>query len=1052
MSTSVAGSDETIFHFLHIRPPEALTKDSNLAIISPKSQTPLYLEISKSEDTSAKQIILQHFLTSNRVVIEVPGFLSSVKESLGSTTVGEAVDDWERRHPNHQFRTQFGMANYQELVINLWDSYCYRIIEKFSGEVENNEFLSLAEIRATLQLTKLIQIIMDSTSDADQIPIESELSEMKILVPKNLTKGFERTNDRESTQCEVVQERREQFAGKISLSGDLWEAAEEIKRIDPLGHEINLFSSGETTVGDGNLQQTQHFRFRSEPWPISAEGLQLLSERTQRILSDRKSKLATETSYAIQNILRREAQNILRDIITGPSANYLDALAKLDTDLSAVKRVPLILPFGGQKTQDDYPRSSSNKKLIARSIGIGDLLVVRQSLTGYQVGEIAHIENVLDSERRARKHVRGSKIEQYMESEIETKKESEKDLQTAERFELQAEASKVIQSQNTQQAGFSLSATYGAVTFSAHTDSQTSSSTQSANRTATNYSKQITEHSLERVSSRVKKLQSQRIQEYFEETNEHSFDNTSGTKNIIGIYRWLNKRYRARLINYGRRLMLEFIVPEPASFYKFAKSQQKIGVDANAPQPPKIWGRPLQPADLTEDIYLDFVAEYSVRDVTPYPGPMSRGAALATTETGGAPTANQAISKASTDLDLGEGYMATDYRFYASLIGWPQALWTLTIAGQLMKQASVYGLTGKIPISLTAWSGPIALTVEVYCIPTLEKISSWQLETFTKIMTAYQVSVDEFKAKQPEARNIEYGENPNQNRITEQEELKRASIRLLTNDFDRVKVGDTWLFREVFDAMRTSVGGQFNDFDINEAIIEGKVIQFFEQAFEWENLSYRFYPYYWGRSSTWVERYKNENSDPKFIEFLTAGSARVVVPAHPEYNDAVLHYLETKEIWLGGDSPTVDDPLYVSIAAELRSRDDLTANGEDLPYAGQGVRPPCIVDEWDVDVPTELVYLQSDPTLPWKTNKYSRADLELFLDQKVVVSGRRLAWRRSVVDLLVLIGVDSTLAARKQLASKLKYPGNGSTSKMNTWLHSRVLELLLETSGKWPSA
>jgi hypothetical protein len=78
----------------------------------------------------------------------------------------------------------------------------------------------------------------------------------------------------------------------------------------------------------------------------------------------------------------------------------------------------------------------------------------------------------------------------------------------------------------------------------------------------------------------------------------------------------------------------------------------------------------------------------------------------------------------------------------------------------------------------------------------------------------------------------------------------------------------------------------------------------------------------------------------------------VVIPVHPSYNDAVLYYLETGEIWNGGDAPRIDDPLFISIHEELRNQTDDLGNA-----TPEG-------DKWEVVLPTTLVYLQKDSDLP----------------------------------------------------------------------------------------
>lgn len=63
-----------------------------------------------------------------------------------------------------------------------------------------------------------------------------------------------------------------------------------------------------------------------------------------------------------------------------------------------------------------------------------------------------------------------------------------------------------------------------------------------------------------------------------------------------------------------------------------------------------------------------------------------------------------------------------------------------------------------------------------------------------------------------------------------------------------------------------------------------------------------------------------------------------------------------------------------------------------------------------------------------------------------------LNWRTSIVDLLKLLGLDSSLAKRKELAAELNYPGSTDDSAtMNVWLHKEVMRKLAENGGKVPA-
>lgn len=78
-------------------------------------------------------------------------------------------------------------------------------------------------------------------------------------------------------------------------------------------------------------------------------------------------------------------------------------------------------------------------------------------------------------------------------------------------------------------------------------------------------------------------------------------------------------------------------------------------------------------------------------------------------------------------------------------------------------------------------------------------------------------------------------------------------------------------------------------------------------------------------------------------------------------------------------------------------------------------------------------------------------DVTGILDGLSAKSSEPLDWRKSIVDLLKLVGLDSSLSARRQLAAELRYSGDTNDSAaMNVWLHKEVLRKLAENGGKLP--
>ena len=79
-------------------------------------------------------------------------------------------------------------------------------------------------------------------------------------------------------------------------------------------------------------------------------------------------------------------------------------------------------------------------------------------------------------------------------------------------------------------------------------------------------------------------------------------------------------------------------------------------------------------------------------------------------------------------------------------------------------------------------------------------------------------------------------------------------------------------------------------------------------------------------------------------------------------------------------------------------------------------------------------------------------DVAAILNEKQKSAGQSLDWRRSIVDLLKLLDLDSSLAARKELASELGYTGDSDDSAtMNVWLHKQVMRKLAENGGNVPA-
>jgi hypothetical protein len=92
------------------------------------------------------------------------------------------------------------------------------------------------------------------------------------------------------------------------------------------------------------------------------------------------------------------------------------------------------------------------------------------------------------------------------------------------------------------------------------------------------------------------------------------------------------------------------------------------------------------------------------------------------------------------------------------------------------------------------------------------------------------------------------------------------------------------------------------------------------------------------------------------------------------------------------------------------------------------------------------------PDIMPKPEPMSQVDVVARLDGMAAKNPQELNWKRSIVDLLKLLDIDSSYEARKELATELHCPADlmDDSAKMNTWLHKAVLRKLAENGGNVP--
>ena len=92
------------------------------------------------------------------------------------------------------------------------------------------------------------------------------------------------------------------------------------------------------------------------------------------------------------------------------------------------------------------------------------------------------------------------------------------------------------------------------------------------------------------------------------------------------------------------------------------------------------------------------------------------------------------------------------------------------------------------------------------------------------------------------------------------------------------------------------------------------------------------------------------------------------------------------------------------------------------------------------------------PEAAGATAPAAAVDVTAILDDLASKNPEKLDWRKSIVDLMKLVGMDSSLASRKELAKDLNYTGDtGDSAAMNIWLHKVVIRKIADNGGKVPN-
>lgn len=610
--------------------------------------------------------------------------------------------------------------------------------------------------------------------------------------------------------------------------------------------------------------------------------------------------------------------------------------------------------------QTDGPSVFQPKHFGVKRLGIADYLKVEQSIHAYVPGEVSNIENVMASELRHK----SSTTREYSETTTSTSKsqETEKmsDTTKASRTDMQTEVARELERQQSYEAHarFGKSGTWFFETSGSYANN---SSQHESTRQAVTKSQEITERALDRVLTKVSEERVEKIVREFTEVNVHEYDNrgkvtatnSPDTKpqHISGVYRWVDKKMKNQIYNYGKRMMFEFMIPEPARLHALATKSVKTVL--TEPIDPR--GKTM-PNEKVDESVLRYWADYYKVELTTLPEREIIYTSERTEE-----ELDNSDTPRTKRIDIPLNYKAYEadiiYSFYnrfkinSAHLTFDDLKGGSVVIENPYTQSSLSGTYNSKGLNVVGaydmlFHGGndtlgVSLQVRAKCQLSDAFMLSWKREQFNKIIAAYEKAREKFEDDVKAANDAAASqEKENKERATifyrstEENVLKHNCIAYLLKSYNTLGQEMSKDDGQKMESFYMKLGDSLDQYTA--------LAKFMEQAFEWSIMDYTFYPYYWANRAHWQDLYLSDEMDPLFRSFVQAGMARVIVTVKPGFEDAVQFFMNTGRIWNGGEVPVIGDPLYLSIVDELR--------------APQGIPQGKY---WITRVPTTLTILQA---------------------------------------------------------------------------------------------
>jgi hypothetical protein len=565
---------------------------------------------------------------------------------------------------------------------------------------------------------------------------------------------------------------------------------------------------------------------------------------------------------------------------------------------------------------------------------IGDLQMVRQRLVRYVPGEIAHIENVMRGERKEVSSRRGRR-----QLDVHQTGNDEEQVLTSDdadgRSSLLEETTKTVAGNTINHDYDNFSTTYGPPAQGTLNGSYavTTTAVSPGQDELTSFAREILSKTVNRIARKVGTVRASSTLSQIEDAIVSVVDNTGGAANLRAVYRWVNKVYEARVVNYGSRLILEFVVRHPARRFL---DRQEPGCDPR-------WAMPPSPASLNIDSFHDVTplnyarlcAAYGVTDIQPPPPALH----LATAALRGGAEAQIAIPAGFLARTVFAGCVTTPAGLAPPAIMVGCQIVTPGEAGvPLASQGEGLSLPVSVADATSSQSPPsnveVQVNIEVECVPTPRLMDEWRIGIYASIVKAWREQGERHLNGLSDAAPRGLPRSPLANREIEKRELKAACCRLLRERAAAATGGgEPAPAGSPPSRQLTSQPGWLTS--------QPHCSQFLDTALEWPEMAYTFHLDS-GREGDGGGAGHANGGDPLFSSFIEAGHARVLVPVRSERAAAFLYFLAAGMIWDGPDRLVAVNDADIPLVNDLKSA------------GAEGRQERRVGEPWEVLVPTAM--------------------------------------------------------------------------------------------------